>query len=560
MSKQTVIVSVLADTKKFGQSMGSAGNGVKGFTRMLAPVAGAIAAAFSVKALTDFTTRAVKLASELEQSVGGVEAVFKDSADAIGEYSRRAAQDIGLTKTAYNTNATLIGTFLKAAGTPMERLAEQTHNLVVRGADLAATFGGPVEEAVNAMGSALRGEFLPLRRYGVSLMQAEINAKALAMTGKTVAASLTLQEKAAATQTLIFEKSADAAGQFAREASTFAGQQERMKAALENTATRVGEFLLPVFTRFTSFVNESVLPEFEKLVEVVGPKIEAALAQAEPHLRRFVEDVFPALTDATVWAIEKAEEWAKFWYEVGVNLEKSGVLKWLDDATGKWYDFWHAVGYGAGEFFRSDNIPVGGITQKLRDAQAQLKDTSGAVADFSATSTVELQSWSSMSRRILDETASDFANVKPKVKDAFKDSITWLRPAGEQMSNGLVTGIESVPVSSRLRALVNRAVNDVKRDLGIHSPSRVFAGIGKDLVRGLEVGLAAPNRLDRVMTNLSGQVVDGFDATLNAPHGRGGAGGGNTYIVNLQTLAPTAEAGRMVRKALDDFERFGGGG
>jgi len=253
MAGPTVVVSVLADSKPFKKSMEAIGDSTSKMGKVVKGVGVAVGAAMVaiVAAVGTLAVKAVGDASKLEQSMGGVVAVFKDVAGEVNGFAKDAAANVGLSKNSYNELATIIGTTLKNSGTPLEELAGKTDTLVGRAADLAATFGGPVTEASNAMASALRGEFEPLRRFGVSLNVADINARALADSGKTSADMLTKQEKALAAQALIFEQSADAAGAFARESDTLAGKQERLKATLENISATVGTALLPAFTAAT---------------------------------------------------------------------------------------------------------------------------------------------------------------------------------------------------------------------------------------------------------------------------------------------------------------------
>ena len=147
----------------------------------------------------------------------------------------------------------------------MDDLGVKTNDLMILSSDLAATFGGSVPEATAAMGSALRGEFEPLRRFGISLNQADINARALTMSGKDNEKQLTKTEKALATQALMYEQSADAQGAFARESNTLAGQQERLKAKFENLKATVGTYLLPAMTAVTAWVSDNMQPAFEKI-------------------------------------------------------------------------------------------------------------------------------------------------------------------------------------------------------------------------------------------------------------------------------------------------------
>ncbi|MGC5584154.1 hypothetical protein ACPYOC_07385 [Ornithinimicrobium sp. W1665] len=269
MAGQTITVSVLADTKPLSKAfnnlsnemgLGKIGKAVGALGKAVAVGATAAGAGFAA-----LTVAGVKAASGLEQSMGGVDAVFKQTADEVHALAKGADMDLGLTQNAYNELATVIGTSLKNSGTPMKELAGTTDELISRSSDLAATFGGTVVDASNAMASALRGEFEPLRQYGVSLNQADINARALADSGKANVAELTKQEKALATQALIMEQSADAAGMFAAENDTLAGKMERAKAVAGNLAAEFGAVFLPAATAAMGYLLEQGVPAIQAL-------------------------------------------------------------------------------------------------------------------------------------------------------------------------------------------------------------------------------------------------------------------------------------------------------
>lgn len=303
-NQQTVTVNVLADTKRFSSAMRSAGDNTDLLTKSIKGFGIAAAAAFTAAAVSTiaYAAKSIKSASELEQSIGGVEAVFKEYAGTVEETSKKAAQSLGLSRDAYNKVATIIGTQLKASGTTLDQLAGKTNDLVTVAADLAATFGGDVTEATTAVTSALRGEFEPLRRFGIALSVAQIETEALAMTQKTAASQLTATEKAAAAQSLIFKGAADATGQFGREADTLAGKQQRLKADLENIQATIGEALLPVVVeatdQFAAFIGELIeKPEFKRFLDDVTTSLQTLLPQVITAITNFGTFAYNILPD-----------------------------------------------------------------------------------------------------------------------------------------------------------------------------------------------------------------------------------------------------------------------
>ena len=239
MAGRPVVISILADTKKAQTAIGKLANdtGLSKVGGKFKALGKTIAKSLAVGgvALAGFSAKAVNAASDLQQNLGGVEAVFGKWAGQVKKYSQTAANDFGLSQSEFLQYSTLIGSQLKNLGLPMDQIGGKTKDLVGWAADLSATFGGTTTEAVEALSSSLRGEYDAVEKYGMSFKKADVNAR-MAAEGMT---------QAEATISLIEEQGAAAAGQFGREANTFAGQVQRLKAKFVDFAAAFGSYLLP---------------------------------------------------------------------------------------------------------------------------------------------------------------------------------------------------------------------------------------------------------------------------------------------------------------------------
>lgn len=235
---------------------------VKGVALGVAAAVGAVTVAAGT-----FAVSAIGEAGNLEQSIGAIDTVFKTSSGQMHTWAQSAAQEVGLTRNEFNELGTLIGTQLKNGGTAMEDLGPKTKDLIGLGADLSSMFGGTSKEAVEALSSALKGERDPIEKYGVSLKQATIDAKAAEMGFTKVGGSLSDEANQAATLALIMEQTADAHGNFAKESNTLQGQQQRFNAQMANTKAIIGTALLPVATALFSFFNETAGPAVADLAD-----------------------------------------------------------------------------------------------------------------------------------------------------------------------------------------------------------------------------------------------------------------------------------------------------
>lgn len=269
MAGHVVKVSVVAETKNFSRAfkglaketgLTNLANAGKQAVTTLATVAAAGAAAIGAAG-----AKAVSAAADLEQSTGAIEAVFKSGADQMKAYADTAASTVGLTKNEYQELGTLLGAQLKNGGTSIDQLAGKTNDLIGVAADLSAQFGGSTSDAVAALSSALKGERDPIERYGVSLKQASIDAKAAELGFQKVGGSFDNEAQQAATLALIMEQTADAHGAFAREGDTLAHQVQVLKAHFGDFAAKAGTLVLPMVTALASAALDHLVPALESL-------------------------------------------------------------------------------------------------------------------------------------------------------------------------------------------------------------------------------------------------------------------------------------------------------
>lgn len=273
MAGKEVKVTVVAETKKFRAAFRRLANdpNIRGLKRAFADAAKGVAVAGGAigAAAIGVGAKLASMGADLEQSIGAIDDVFKGAAGQMHAFADTAATSVGLSTNAYNELATVIGSQLKNAGTPMDQLAGKTNDLITTGADLAAMFGGSTQDAVNALSSALKGERDPIERYGVSLKQAAIDAKAAELGFTKVGGSFDQEAQTAATLALIMEQTADAHGKFAREGDTLAHQTQVMQASLQSFGEKVGAAVVPVITELASKVNDWLGPRLDSLASWV---------------------------------------------------------------------------------------------------------------------------------------------------------------------------------------------------------------------------------------------------------------------------------------------------
>ena len=253
--KREVRVAVVGDAAQLQRELLKAEGQLSGFGNNAKKSGDILRNALFGGAVLYGAKKLVDAAGELQQSVGGTAAVFEDASGAVNEFTKNSADLVGMSENASRTITSRLGASLKGFGMSTEEAASQAINLTKTGADLAATLGGKTDDAVNALGSALRGEYDPLERFGIALKASEVNAKAVSMGLASSESDVTAYAKGQATLALITERSAFAQGQFAREADTAQGQAQRAQAKTEDAAASLGESLLPVYTKIQETIG-----------------------------------------------------------------------------------------------------------------------------------------------------------------------------------------------------------------------------------------------------------------------------------------------------------------
>ena len=274
-------VSILPkfDSKKFKKEVGDASDdagksGSKAMTgKMSSGMAGAaksivapLVAAFAAIGVLDFFKGAIQGASDLNETSTKIEAIFGDGSGAIQKFAANAAQDLGQTNQAALDASATFGIFGKSAGLSGVDLTDFSTGLTGLATDLASFNNTSPEAAVQAIGSALRGESEPLRAYGVLLDDATLKARAMSLgLIETTTQALTPQQKVLAAQAEIYAQTGDAQGDFAKTSDGLANQQRILSASFTDMKTEIGAKFLPIVVKVTTWFNESLLPALKNV-------------------------------------------------------------------------------------------------------------------------------------------------------------------------------------------------------------------------------------------------------------------------------------------------------
>jgi hypothetical protein len=268
----------------------------------------ALASAAAIAGAGALAYSAIQDAADLGETLSKVGVLFGDNAKEIEKFAGSASRSLGLTKQAALDGAATFATFGKSAGLTGDDLSGFSTKFVTLAGDLASFNNTTPEEAINAIGSALRGEAEPLRKYGVLLDDATLRQKALELgIVSTTKDALTPQQKVLAAQAAIYEQTGAAQGDFARTSDSLSNKQKILKAEFANVKTEIGMALVPAFTVLVDIVADKILPAFKAFSDFVGgfgatikkDGVSNAIGSAFDNAVTYLQTVaLPAISDA----------------------------------------------------------------------------------------------------------------------------------------------------------------------------------------------------------------------------------------------------------------------
>jgi len=231
----------------------------------------AAAGAFALKVGVD----AVGAASDLSESINKSQVIFGKSSANILEFAKTANSALGQTQQQAIDAAATFAQFGKAAGLAGGDLTQFSTQFVTLAADLASFNNSTPEEAITALGAALRGESEPLRRFGVNISDAALRQEAATMKIYDGSGALTDQQKVLAAHSLILKKTTDQQGDFERTSDGLANQMRILKASVGDLSTSFGKGFLEGMGAATGGVGD-----FAKSVQNLQPSVQGIGAVA----------------------------------------------------------------------------------------------------------------------------------------------------------------------------------------------------------------------------------------------------------------------------------------
>ena len=416
MNLMDLFVKISVDDQASSQ-VETIGSKLKGGLATAAKVGVAAIGAASA-GIAALTKSSIEGYAEYEQLVGGVETLFKQSADVVQQYAANAYKTAGMSANEYmETVTSFSASLLQSLDGDTTAAAEKANLAITDMSDNANKMGTSMESIQNAYQGFAKQNYTMLDNlklgYGGTKEEMQrllddanaLNAAQGNYTNYTIDSYADIVDAIHTVQTEI-----GITGTTQLEASTtIQGSIASMKAAYDNFITGLGDEnadmaeLITNLLGSTVTVAENLLPVVERILENIGVVVQE---KGPEMIEKFVG-----------YAVEKLPQVIELGMKMVMAIV-SGLAK---------------------------NLPQ--IVRSVLDMMATIVKT--------------------------------FVSSLPNIVDV-----------GKQIVKGLWEGIKAMGswIKEKVGSFFSGIVSGVKSKLGIHSPSRVFAGIGENMALGLGEG------------------------------------------------------------------------
>lgn len=309
---QREIENTTAELKSLGneapnasQSVGGFGDTVKAIITSKAIIGLAEGAKAAAEALIDLGKSSVESYGELEQNLGGADAVFGQYSESIKKTAEDAYKTMGTSQSEYLATANKMGALFQGSGVEQQKSLELTEKAMQRATDMASVMGIETSAALEAVTGAAKGNYTMMDNLGVAMNATTLKAYTLSKGLDVAWDSASNAQKAEIAMQYFFENTEQYAGNFEREArETVSGSiglltasVESLMAGLGNSEADIVNLTQNVIDAFGS-VKDNVMPVLQAVSDAlpqVAQELVEAIPEVIPEVAGMAEEIIAAL-------------------------------------------------------------------------------------------------------------------------------------------------------------------------------------------------------------------------------------------------------------------------
>ena len=420
-------------------------------------------------ALVNFGKQAIQSFGELEQNIGGSEAVFGEYAGELQKTAEDAYKTMGTTQSDYLATANKMGALFQGSGLDAQRSMELTTQAMQRAADMASVMGIDTESALEAVTGAAKGNYTMMDNLGVAMNATTLDAYAMEKGFDKAFKEMSNAEKAEVAMQYFFEQTSQYAGNFEREATqTISGSiglltsaWQTLVAGVANGNADIQNLMANLFDALGSVAN-NIIPVIENigqnLPEIITMLV-TGFTEALPQIMETAGTLINGLVQGLIIAAPALIDGAA----AAITSLANGMTGNMDQLISTAGQLITAIG---GAIIR--NLPqiiasgvqlIGALVQGLLNSIPKIVAAIPSIVNSIKNSFSSID-WASIGRNIIQGIGNGLRNAASAIVEAAKDA-------------------------------ARRALDAAKNFLGINSPSKVFEmEVGRNMALGMGEGFA----------------------------------------------------------------------
>ena len=200
--------------------------------------------------------QAVQTASDLQEVQNVVEVSFGSMSAEVDKFAENALKKFGLSKLSAKQFASTFMAMSNGMGVAAEAGKNMSLNLTALSADMASFYNVEQDVAFTALKSVFTGETETLKRFGIVMTEANLEAYALSQGITKSYSAMSQAEKVALRYSFVLNATKNAQGDFARTSNNWANQVRILKEQFKELAGIIGNGLLKVLQPLIILLNK----------------------------------------------------------------------------------------------------------------------------------------------------------------------------------------------------------------------------------------------------------------------------------------------------------------
>ena len=405
------------------------------------------------------TKEAITSAGELEQQIGGTEAVFGEFSKIVQNDASLAFDKMGVSANDYMQYINKMGALMKGSGIETQEAMKLSSEAMQRAADVASIMGISVDDAMTAIAGAAKGNFTMMDNLGVAMNATSLSAYALEKGIGKAYNQMEQGEKIQLAMQMFMEKSSYAAGNYAKENETLVGSLTTLKASFSNLLSGAGTIddFIASLGNFAQVLLQKLITILPQVTQGIVNLLQSAIPMIASMLPDLIQQLVPVFLQ-------------------GVTQLVLTLIDILPDLIIMIADMIPEL---MPQIIEAIMVIIPALIQHLPEfIEAGIELTLGLIKGLILGTAQLIKNIGELASKAISKVKEQFVGKSPL-------------EIGKMLVQGLWNGINNAKqwVLDKIKGFGKSILNGIKKIFGINSPSKEFEIIGRYNVLGLEQGM-----------------------------------------------------------------------